>query len=186
MRVFYDTTRSPAESGFSALAGWAGERGAGVGFPRIRCELTSRRPGYWAVLGWIQWVTQEYPAGRRAVRLVDRLPSLLDRDLPFHSYGYAPTFFDAPAYNSLPAVDWRASLWLCTVPLLGRDEAVAPLWGARWGYRIVRDGSAPAAYPLRPATSADWSAVRSQLLRRHRAWRFAAGYDPYRPAATIA
>lgn len=172
VRAVYGITRTAEESGFPALPGWEHERSAGVGFPNLRCEVTTARPGYWGLLGWIQWVTQEHADARGRVELVDRLPALNDRDVPYHSYGYAPTFFDAPAYNSLPAVDWRASAWLCTLPLLSRREPVTPLCGFLWGYRIVREGSAPRLHPLRLARPADWSVVRRALASRHPAWTF--------------
>jgi len=129
VRVFYGVTSRPSDSGFRALRGWSRERRAGVGFPTIKCEVESRRPGYWNSLGWIQWVTQEFRGDRATVRLVDRFPSLLDRDLPFAVMGYAPAFFDAPAFNSLPAVDFRATLFLTTVPILTRSEPIVPLVG---------------------------------------------------------
>jgi hypothetical protein len=178
VRALYGLTRTARGSGFPALAGWERVRRAGVGFPTLRCEVRTRSPGYWGVLGWIQWVTQDHDDARGRVELVDRLPALLDRDVPYLSYGYAPTFFDAPAYNSLPAVDWRASAWLCTLPLLSRREPVVPLVGLRWGYRIAREGDPPVPHPLEAARPRDWSFVRRALARRHRAWTFAPSYRP--------
>jgi len=168
-------TPTPEASGFAALSGWEEEREAGVGFPTIKASARSDRPGYLATFGWLQWVVQRYPGGR-SVRLVDRPPSLLDRDLPFAAVGYEPTFFDAPAYNRLPAVDWDATLFLTTLPILSRREPVVPLAGFRWGYRIRRTGSAPVARPLSRATAADWRRVRGEVGRRHRRWRFATTY----------
>ena len=172
VRAFYGVTHRPHESGFPVLRGWAGVPDAGVGFPTLKCSVESDRPGYGSVLGWIQWVTQVYPDGRATVRLVDRVPSLLDRDLPFAAAGYAPTFFDAPAYNSRPAVDWRAKLFLVTLPILSRKEPILPLAGFRWGYRIERPGAAPVPYPLERADARDWRDVRGELAQRHPAWKF--------------
>jgi len=182
-KVVYGTTPRPEASGFAALPGWETEARAGVGFPTVKASVASDRPGYLATFGWLQWVTQQYPGGR-SVRLVDRPPSLLDRDLPFASLGYEPTFFDAPAYNRLPAVDWEATLFLTTLPLLSREEPVAPLAGVRWGYRIPRAGAAPIPKPLTRATAGDWRRVRLEVGERHRRWRFAASYlapPPDRP-----
>lgn len=176
VRVFYGVTSRPSDSGFRALRGWSRERRAGVGFPTIKCEVESRRPGYWNSLGWIQWVTQEFRGDRATVRLVDRFPSLLDRDLPFAVMGYAPAFFDAPAFNSLPAVDFRATLFLTTVPILTRSEPIVPLVGVRWGYRIDVHGGTPDPHPLEPATPRDWREVRAELRKRHRRWTFAGVY----------
>jgi len=173
VRCYYGATPRAADSGFPALTGWAKARRAGVGFPTIKCGVESDRPGYWSNFGWIQWVTQDFDRGRKPFRVVDRLPAFLDRDLPFATLGYAPTFFDAPAYLSLPAIDWRATLFLCTLPMMSRREAIAPLAGFTWGYRIARRGSSPTAHPLTLATTADWRQVRTQLTRRHRSWRFA-------------
>jgi hypothetical protein len=173
VRVYYGRTDRASKSGFPALKGWARETRAGVGFPTIKCQVESGRPGYWSVLGWIQWVTQSFPGKKAGVRLIDRLPSFLDLDMPFAAVGYAPTFFDAPAYNSLPAVDWHATLFLCTLPLLNRREATVPLAGFRWGYHIEHRGELPIAYPLERAVPRDWKSVREELMRRHPSWNFA-------------
>ncbi len=173
VRCYYGTTPTAAASGFPALQGWAKARRAGVAFPTIKCEVESDRPGYWSNLGWIQWVTQDFPGKRRSVRLVDRAPAFLDRDFPFATLGYAPSFFDAPAYLSLPAIEFRATLFLCTLPMMSRREAIAPLVGFKWGYEISPQGSLPTSYPLEPAMQGDWLAVRSQLSERHPQWRFA-------------
>jgi hypothetical protein len=182
VRAYCGTTARAADSGFPALHGWAGRRRAGVGFPTVKCEVDSDRPGYWSTFGWIQWVTQEFPSGRKAVGLVDRPPAFRDRDIPFLTIGYAPTFFDAPAYLSLPAIDWRATLFLCTLPMMSRREAIGPLAGFTWGYRIPEQGERPAPHPLRQATGSDWRSVRTQLQRRHPKWRFASGYRPPKAA----
>lgn len=176
VRVYYGVTGRSADSGFPALKGWERETRAGVGFPAIKCEVESDRPGYWNALGWIQWVTQEFRTHRRPFRVVDRFPAFLDRDIPFACAGYAPTFFDAPAYNSLPPVDFRALLFLCTVPIMSRREAIVPLVGFRWGYEVQESGGKPHPYPLEPAAPRDWRSVRMALLPRHRAWRFGAAY----------
>jgi len=180
VRAYYGVTPRPSDSGFPALPGWAGESEAGVGFPTVRCDVESDRPGYWSDLGWIQWVTQARPGRRTVVKLVDRLPAFLDRDIPFLTMGYAPSFFDAPAYNSRPAVDWRATLFLCTLPFLSRGEPIRPLVGFRWGYRIETKGENPHPYPLETARPSDWSRVRRELVARHPKWRF--GTDFRSPA----
>jgi hypothetical protein len=176
VRVFYGRTRHGQDSGFTALKGFKADS-AGRGFPAIKCEVLSEEPGYWSVLGWIQWVTQEFGEGRSRVELVDRFPALLDRDLPFASLGYAPTFFDAPAFNSLPKVDWHAFLFLCTVPMLSRREPIVPLAGFRWGYRIERAGGGVVPYPCQPATAGDWTVLRRKLVERHPMWRFARTFE---------
>ncbi len=173
VRCHYGVTSKASESGFPALRGWTRATQAGVGFPTIKCEVVSERPGYWSNFGWIQWVTQDFPGKRTPVRLVDRAPAFLDRDLPFATMGYAPSFFDAPAYLSLPAIDFRATLFLCTLPMMSRREAVAPLVGFTWGYRIANQGEAPSPHPLEVATRSDWSRIRPQLSKHHPKWRFA-------------
>ncbi|MFZ1022638.1 MAG: hypothetical protein WAN87_00690 [Thermoplasmata archaeon] len=172
VRVYYGLTRHGKDSGFTALKGFGADR-AGRGFPTIKCEVRCDEPGYWSVLGWIQWVTQDFGKNRTRVELVDRLPSMLDRDLPFVSVGYSPTFFDAPAFNSLPKVDWHASLFLCTLPMLSRSEAIEPLAGFLWGYRIERARGDVVPYRLQSATAGDWIVVRRRLAERHPQWKFA-------------
>ena len=121
-------------------------------------------------------MTQEFGDGRATVALIDRPPSLLDRDLPFLSFGYAPTVFDAPAFNSLPEVGWHARLFLCTPPMLSRKETIRPLFGVAWGYRIDAEGRRPTPYPLASATHADWSETRRALTAGHPEWKFASAY----------
>ena len=177
VRCYYGVTPGPAESGFPALRGWAKASRAAVGFPTIKCEVESDRPGYWSIFGWIQWVTQDFSRKRKAVRLVDRLPAFLDRDLPFATMGYAPAFFDAPAYLSLPAIDFQATLFLCTLPMMSHREAISPLAGFNWGYRIAKRGDAPTSYPLETASNGDWRRVRTEVARLHTKWRFTMNYQ---------
>ncbi len=176
VRCYYGITPTASASGFPALKGWARSRRAGVGFPTIKCEVQTDQPGYWNVLGWIQWVTQAFPSKRKPVELVDRPPALLDRDLPFATFGYAPTFFDAPAYLSLPAIDFRAALFLCTLPIMSRREPIAPLAGFTWGYEIAEPKDHPKPHALELAGRGDWLRVRSCLSEHHPKWRFAADF----------
>ena len=177
VRAYYGVTRRGPESGFPSLKGFSAQT-AGAGFPTLKCEVDCARPGYWNILGWIQWVTQQFGDGRPSVALVDRLPSMLDRDVPFLSAGYAPTFFDAPAYTSRPEVDWRASLFLCTMPMMSRTELVTPLVGFQWGYRIARANGPVDPRPCTLSTAEDWSEVRENLRSRHPEWRFRARFRP--------
>lgn len=174
VRVWYGTNRRPSDGGFAALRGWSREERAGVGFPVIKCEITTGVVGYWNFLGWIQYVTQDPLDGARIVPVVDRVPSMVDRDVPFAITGYCPTFFDAPAHNRLPVIDWQARLFLCTQPIMSRKEPIVPLVGLRWGYRIEESGEPPMVHPLAVATEADWRTARQELTRRHPQWRFAA------------
>lgn len=176
VRCHYGVTPTAAASGFPALRGWAKAGRAGVGFPTIKCEVESNRPGYWSNFGWIQWVTQEFQGKRKPVRLVDRFPAFSDRDLPFATMGYAPTFFDAPAYLSLPAIDFRATVFLCTLPIMSRREVVSPLAGFTWGYHIAKRGDAPTSYRLATASKGDWRRLRSEVASLHPKWRFATEY----------
>jgi hypothetical protein len=176
IRVYYGITRHGADSGFPALKGFGADR-AGAGFPTIKCEVDPEQSGYWGVLGWIQWVTQDFGGRRARVELVDRFPSMMDRDLPFLSLGYAPTFFDAPAFNSRPKVDWHASLFLCTLPIMSRKEAIVPLAGFLWGYRIDRTAGEVTSYPCTLANGQDWSAVRRELRKRHPEWTFSSEFE---------
>ena len=182
LRAFYGVTGRPSDSGFSALPGWAGETAAGVGFPTLKCTVESDEPGYRSILGWIQWVTQTFHGKREPARLVDRAPSCLDRDIPFMALGYSPAFFDAPAFNSLPGIDWRATVYLTTFPLLSRREAIVPLAGFRWGYRIDAPGERPVPYPLELAGSRDWRSVRREVSYRQPKWKFAGNFRT--PAVT--
>lgn len=176
VRVFYGSTLRSEDSGFPSLMGWKRGPATGVGFPTIKCTVTCDQAGYWSNLGWIQWVTMDYHGGHKDAALVDRPPSMAQLDLPFATFGYCPTFFDAPAYPSHPRINWNASLFLCTFPMMTRREPIVPLTGFEWGYRIPHRGGAVTRLPLRVAKDEDWKRTRTEVARRHRTWTFAPSF----------
>lgn len=177
VRSYYGTTHRGRDSGFDALPGFR-QAEAGAGFPTVKLEVALDQAGYWNDLGWVQWVRQEFPEGRGNVGIVDRAPSMKNVDVPFAAFGYCPTFFDAPAWTSRPAVRWRAWAFLCTLPIMSRREPIVPLVGFEWGYDIAERGAEPDAHPLARASRQMWSSVRDELVARHRSWRFARDLSP--------
>lgn len=175
VRVRYGTTRRASDSGFAAIRGFSAPD-SGAGFPTIKAEVETDQHGYLNDLGWIQWVHQKFPGRRRSTQIVDRFQSMLDLDCPFATLGYAPTFFDAPAWPLRPAVRWSAILFLTTVPIMSRREPILPLAGFDWGYDIAERGALPVPRSVVPARPANWRTIREEVGRAHPRWRFAARY----------
>jgi hypothetical protein len=76
------------------------------GFPVVRASITYSGEGLRAAMGWIQ-VVRHIAADRLGEVAVDRFP-LGPEDSPLYTYGYLPTFFDAPANPDHPDGVWQA------------------------------------------------------------------------------
>ncbi len=185
-RVTFSVRRldDPSRAGWAAVFGTAETTvpqetvPASTGFPTITARVEAESSGYENWLGWIQMVNERTPDGREIRADHDPIWFLQGRDVPYAAVGYAPTFFDAPTRPERRPVLWEADLFLCTVPSLrdGLDAstaAVEPLAGARWGFRIDRDGEAPAPIGLRPAGNWAWASWVPALRKSFPRWRFA-------------
>src|SRR5271170_1994855 len=180
VRAYYGITSRAADGGFSAVKGWRQMSVTGTGFPAIKCSVESDRPGYWGYLGWVQVLTQEFSGKSAPIGKVDQLPSFLRVNSPFLSVGYAPSVFDAPAFDARPPDEFRARLFLCTLPIMSRREAIAPLAGLRWGFHRRIDGEGHVPHALEEATADDWRKVRDELVERNPGWSYAPRFIPAR------
>jgi hypothetical protein len=173
VRVYYGTGSRASDSGFPAVKGWQKMGATGAGFPAIKGTVETHRPGYWGYLGWIQWLTQEYAGESSPDGKVDRLPSFQSLNSPFLSMGYAPSVFDSPAFSAQPPENFRARLFLCTLPIMSRREPISPLVGFTWGFRRRNQGEGHVRLPLEKATARDWKQVRAELVQRLPTWKYA-------------
>ncbi|TCC50842.1 hypothetical protein E0H75_11795 [Kribbella capetownensis] len=135
------------------------------GFPLCTASLRYHGYGIKAMMGWIQLVTRDFDGDIS----VDRAPNLNPAD-PFYTYGYLPTFFDAPANPNHPDGTWRADTFLVIVPDVIRSRTVAPVAAFTWGYRL--EAGRPTLLDVTPLASARWSGHRSVLEAAHPTWTF--------------
>jgi hypothetical protein len=105
VHVHYGVTEDAAAVGFD-LAAVGFDAATFRGFPVVQANVSFDQPGYRAMFGWIQLVTNAEAGhpGAAAVS-VDLAPMLASEDCPLAFFGHLPTLFDAPA-NPQPA-RWR-------------------------------------------------------------------------------
>jgi hypothetical protein len=143
-----------------------------TGFPVLTASIEYSGRGLNGIMGWIQVIQQFDTAGILVDIAVDRFPLGPD-DSPLYTYGYLPTFFDAPANPDHPDGTWRAETWLVAIPDIVRTRHVMPLAGFRWGYRL--HASRPESLTPETLTIADWRALLAPLREEHPRWEFEDG-----------
>ena len=145
------------------------------GYPVCEARITYDGPGYRAMMGWIQLITHRDPlTGTEKETTVDLAPMLSNADSPFFTFGYAPTFFDAPANPDQGTVDWIAETFLVVSPDVARTRTIAALLGFRWGYALRGMRATPLTVePLGPET---WERMREALQADYPTWRFLPGF----------
>jgi hypothetical protein len=131
------------------------------GFPICTATLTYAGEGLHAWFGWIQIITV---AGDAMVDLADIVPG------PFYTYGYLPTFFDAPANPHHPDCEWRADTFLVQVPDVARTRRAEVVAGFSWGYRLRQRQPEPSA--LDGLQAAGWAGHRDLLAAEYPDWQF--------------
>jgi hypothetical protein len=167
--VHYGVTSDPAALGFDlAASGFDEERFAG--FPAIRAEVSLDGEGYRAVVGWLQVISRSIAASGELVVEVDLPPVLATADSPLASFGYLPTFFDAPANPDHPDGDWIAETFLVAVPDIARTRRLTAVTGFRWGYRLAAGRST--SLPAEPVGPPRWEAHQRMLASAYPSWTF--------------
>ena len=139
------------------------------GFPVVRASVEYEGAGLFAVMGWVQVIRHFDEHGGEVDLAVDRFP-LGAEDSPLYTYGYLPTFFDAPANPDDPDGVWRADTWLVVVPDIVRTRRIAAVTGFGWGYRL-RSGR-PELLPLTRLSRSEWLALLPRLRVEHPRWAF--------------
>ncbi|MET7281701.1 hypothetical protein ABZS29_25930 [Kribbella sp. NPDC005582] len=133
------------------------------GFPICTAGLRYHGQGIEAIMGWIQVVSNG------GTSTVDLVPNLSGVD-PFSSYGYLPTFFNAPANPGHPDGQWRADTFLAVVPDVVRSRVVEPVAAFSWGYELY--SGRPELLDVTPLAARDWAGHRSLLEAGHPTWTF--------------
>jgi hypothetical protein len=145
------------------------------GYPVCEARIAYAGSGYRALMGWIQLITQRNPdTGAEVEKNVDLFPMLADADSPFCVFGYAPTFFDAPANPDQGTIDWIADTFLAVCPDVVRTRTVAALLGFRWGYALRQAQATP--IPLQALNHDAWELQRPLPHTRYPRWRFLSGF----------
>jgi hypothetical protein len=175
--VSYGEERDPAFWGFDTpgLLFQSLDLELAKGFPVCEARIAYEGPGYHALMGWIQFITHRDPAiGVEVEATVDLFPMLSDADSPFVVFGYAPTFFDAPANPDHGTLDWIADTFLAVCPDVVRTQTVAALLGFRWGYALRKAQATP--LPLQALNLDAWELQRPLLHTHYPHWRFLPGF----------
>ena len=181
--VSYTANEDPKESGYDYLCELGLEKDFDysqcLGFPTMRARVSYESSGYRSLLGWIQVVTTNSKIRQNKTELIhDKYPSFSDIDFPFGSYGYLPSFYDAPSTwnpDSRRDYEWRADTFLTTFPILSREsEAVNWICGIRWGYNFDKDPKRPTLAPFDVTGSEVWNEKLTFLRQSARSWRFEA------------
>lgn len=141
------------------------------GFPVALAIVEYEGFGINASMGWLQ-VVRHFEGDRQTSFAVDGFP--LAPETPLYTYGYAPTFFDAPANPDHNDYIWRADTWLIAIPDVIRSRTIAPIVGFTWGYELT--SGRPRALPLRSVVEEDWLQILARLRQVHPAWEFAQGF----------
>jgi hypothetical protein len=135
------------------------------GFPMCTASLRYHGHGIAAIMGWIQVITREFDGNVS----VDLAPNL-DHTDPFYTYGYLPTFFDAPANPDHPDGTWRADTFLVVVPDVIHSRTVESIAGFTWGYRL--ESGRPTLLDVTPGSATGWSGHNAVLTKSHPTWTF--------------
>lgn len=168
--VFYEVNRDAGAYGFDLL-GLPFPVEHAHGFPVCRATIDYGGPGYRAAMGWIQVVTVRDHAAAAVTRSPDLPPIHDGLESPFLTFGFAPTFFDAPGPNP-PRADetWIADTFLAACPDVARTRRVAPVLGFRWGYEL--SAGRPEPHPLEETGAQAWEDLLPTLRNGFPSWRF--------------
>jgi hypothetical protein len=145
---------------------------AAVGFPVMQAEVSAfDGEGWEAVMSWLQvvWIRNR-DDGTPDETIFDRAPQLLDRDVPYFSWGLLPRLFDAPSIKGPQHVDWTAHTMLGYSPDGVMTRVVRPLCGFAWGYRL-REGR-PHVTPLTLTSDQERAADFELFAAEFPQWRF--------------
>jgi hypothetical protein len=127
------------------------------GFPICTASLRYHGQGIEAIMGWIQVINGV---------AVDLVPNLSGVD-PFYSYGYLPTFFDAPVHHD---GRWQADTFLTVVPDVIHSQVVEPIAAFSWGYEL--QSGRPNLLDVTALAARDWAGHRALLEAGHPTWTF--------------
>jgi len=171
LKVCYDVSRSPTESGLDLFAAGSFDVKMCLGYPTMRAFVSSYDgKGYFTASAWIQIVTRREFASLDAdapvaiVPSVDTHPILAELGVPFFALGFPAEIFDAPCnnLNGLARLEWIADTFLVTMPSRANNHQISYLVGFRWGY-VEYDLAGERQAESSPLVVTDVSAWRKHL-----------------------
>jgi hypothetical protein len=183
--VSYVANEDPERWGYGLLdLSWPSS--LALGLPVLEARVSSSLEGYAAVMAWIQVVRihvsdvstslvangEKAPPGDHS--WVDGPPHLRGLGIPFVSFGYCPTLFDAPA-STESDIRFVADSFLTASPdalISRRSEACA---GVRWGYSTEK-GQTPELRPITQLNEKDWAQALPILEATFPDWDFGTGW----------
>jgi hypothetical protein len=171
--VCYAEDRDPARWGFDLL-NLPFDLALAQGYPVCEARIAYAGPGYRAMMGWIQLITNRDPATGHDETSIDLFPIFGELDSPFAVFGVAPTMFDSPANPDHETEDWIADIFLAVSPDIGGTRRVAALLGFRWGYALRNRHATP--LPVERIGPDAWDAHQAVLRGRFADWEFMPGF----------
>ncbi len=185
--LYYGSNNDAVKAGFDFIPGIDFPIALCQGYPVLHAQIESYAgSGYRMLCGWIQIITRECLATADQKRTnahrscsIDLLPAMDDMGIPFTTFGWLPSFFDAPCRNLGENVEltWTADTFLTTVPLRSRHEEISWLAGFRWGYREYApcEEKPVELLPLEITDAQVWNSHLSFLRKEFDTWRFQEG-----------
>ncbi len=150
-----------------------GKSTAELGMPACTAVIEFPAQGYWALLGWVQFVAMGRPDEEPEWQ-ADPFDLFEDSTSPYVWFGVTPTLFDAPSRRHDVPLRWRARSFLATTPWDQPDRLVVPLAGFEWGYDSDSTGALAVRGPEQLPVTA-WQTHVPYLRARYDRWIFRSG-----------
>lgn len=173
VRINYRENHDPHSAGYDALA-LPFDLTLTEGYPACYARVGYDGQGYRAYMGWIQIVTNHDLATGSETTSNDMMPMHEAVDSPFATFGYAPSFFDAPANPDHEDEDWIADTFLVATPDVARSRRIAALLGFRWGYILRAKKAVPT--PIETIEATTWDSHLPLLREQYPNWEFLPGF----------
>ncbi len=166
LTVEYKENSDPREAGFHLL-NLPFPIEDSVGYPVIHIRFRDMKTtGYGRYCGFIQFIerTETNNGVVSAALSLDVAPEFEEARIPYFSYGYPASLFDAPCRNlrGCERLQWTAYTYLVEMPTRMNGDRIGFLAGVSWGY--TEDQNGPAGIrPLSLLDREDWAAHREFL-----------------------
>ena len=144
LTVDYKENRDPYEAGFHLL-NLPFPIEDSIGYPVIHIRFRDMKAsGYRRYCGFIQFIERTETRGDEVTRAlsVDVTPEFAEARIPYFSYGYPASLFDAPCRNlrRCDRLKWTAFTYLVEMPTRMNGDQIRYLAGFSWGYTEDQSG----------------------------------------------
>lgn len=172
VKIDYSINKDPIYWGFEHL-NVSFDIEKAKGFPVCEAAVSYQGQGYHSVFGWIQVINMDIKDTNDQSSFVDIGALFKETDMPFFSFGNAPTFFDAPCSTDVANMNWTAQAFLVAVDGVVGTKTIKYVAGFKWGYKIA-DGE-PQVNPVNAVTVQDWNTKVEFLNTEYPNWNFIKG-----------